>query len=147
MLNSSSKRLNILSDRSSTFFRKSYLFVRIVDPPPHHKVRGQRSMSDPTTADRCKVRVCWGRVYTMGHNRHSSLPLRPHPLSIHHFPGIWCYRQTGFQCLFLSQGFQLQQTKGRSRRGQKHREKHSAKATFLLQVCVIISDGWWQRRR
>lgn len=62
-------------------------------------------------------------------------------------PGHLVLQQTGAQCLFLSQAFQLQQTHSQSWPGQILRGKHTApEPTFLLQIWAVISDAWKQRR-
>lgn len=85
------------------------------------------------------LNACQWRIVHNGHNRSSSVLLVPHPLSIYHFLGIWAYKPAEVQCLFPSQPFQLQQTRGR------RRNTHSAGARHSSYSLVIIGDGWKQR--
>lgn len=69
-----------------------------------------------------------------GHNRPSGITLLPHPLSIYHFlPGNQGFTSlTEFHRLFLSQDFQLQQTKG------GRRERTNTKGNILQQTRAHI---------
>lgn len=106
-----------------------------------YAVRGQRSVSDPTSADQCRVSALMrvsGGSYTMD----TMGPALPHWYHIHlHLPLPWNLGlQTSSTPVFVS--FSVFPTATNKGKKEKHTQRRSQ--TFLLHSLVIISDGWKQ---
>lgn len=95
---------------------------------------GQRSVFYSFHPDRC--RMCVGGFVDNGRNRSGHVPAEPHPVCIY-FLEIWGYKSTEIQCLFLSQGFQLQGTQGRNQATGHKSVIHCLNPTFLDSLLVI----------